>query len=370
MKNSIILKLIVIILAFFILGYNPNDERVPAEDLNVPSAVGIDLEKINSNLLYKIPMSYYIFQEGKETQKKVAAGEGFSPLQARQNRSLKVGKDLVIGLEKVDIISEETARTGIRSIVDFFFNNTEINDTALMAVCEGNAKDILELNVPGYPTSGDYLEQMINSSKNFNFFEDNYKIIDVFARVDSEGRNIKLPYIKRTKDGLVIDGLAIFKNDKMVKKINVPDAKILNMLSNDAGKGMVTIQKNSDTYTDFYTKVKRKIKCTRENGKYTFDINLNFKGDLVTNQYNKEVQNKLKEKEKLEKELESKIEKQSKEFINKMQNVYKIDCLELGRIAAAKYGRDTGTDWDKVISNSQINVKASVKINNQGRGSY
>lgn len=370
MKNNIVLKVLAVILILVMLGYSPSEERLPVEELEVPSAAGIDIDKINSNLLYKLGISYYIFQEGQQTQKGTSVGEGFSPLQARQNRALKISKNLVIGVEKVDIIGEEAARTGIRDILDLFFNNPDVNDTALMAVCEGKAKDFININVVGYPTSGDYIEQMINSSKSFNFFENNYKIIDVFVRVDSEGRKAKLPYIKRTKDGITIDGLAVFKNDKMVQKINIEDTKILNMLSNDSGKGVITIQKNSERYTDFYTKVKRKVKCLRKNGKYIFDINLDFKGNLVTNQYNKETQNKLEDKEKLEKELKGKIEKQSNEFINKMQKLYKIDCLELGRIAAAKYGRGTGTDWDKVISNSDINVNAKVNIISQGRGSY
>lgn len=370
MKNNIFLKVLLVIIVFVILAYNPSSNKVPAEQISIPSAVGIDIEKINSNLLYKISVSSYIFQELQQSKKSVTVGEGFSPLQSRQLRVLKINKNFEIGLEKVDVISEETARMGINGSIDMFFNIPKVNDTALMAVCEGKARDILDFNTIGYPSSGDYLEQMINSLKAYNFFSDNYKIIDVFTRVDSEGRNITLPYIRITKDGLTVDGLAIFRKDKMIEKVGMEDARILNMLSEGAGKGIITIQKSSDSYADYYSKVNRKVTCTKKNGKYIFDINLKFKGDLTANQYNKDTQNKLKEKEKLEKELENKIDNKSKEFIKKMQKVYKVDCLELGRIAAAKYGRDTGIDWDEVISNSEINVKSSVEIAKQGRGEY
>jgi hypothetical protein len=40
-----------------------------------------------------------------------------------------------------------------------------------------------------------------------------------------------------------------------------------------------------------------------------------------------------------------------------MQNDYKLDCLALGRVAAAKYGRHTGTDWNKAVSEAEIVVK-------------
>lgn len=370
MKKNMIFKMLLVILILAIIFYKPIDNTVPAEDLNIPSAVGFDTEKTGSDIIYRTSISSYIFSEMQNTQKKVTVGYGFSPIQSREDRVLQVNKNYVIGLEKVDVIGEQAARNGIRGILDMLFNIPEVNDTALVAVYEGKARDFLNINVKGYPTSGDYLEQMINSSRKYNFFEDNYKIIDVFVKVDSEGRTVKLPYIKNTKDGIVMDGIALFKKDKMMEKVDIQDARILNMLSGDAGKGVITLQKGSDKYTDYYAKVKRKVKCTRKDGKYIFNIKLDFKGDLITNSYIKSAQNDIKEKEKIEKELKNKIENECNDFVKKSKEVYKIDCFELGRVAAAKYGRDTGTDWDKTISNSEINVKASVKIINQGRGEY
>lgn len=298
-------------------------------------------------------------------------GIDYSTGQTRQKRQLELSKSYITGIEKTNVISEKFSRTGIRPILDTVFNNITDNDTAVVTICDGETKDILELNIPGYPTAGDYIDQMVENSKTYNFFENSYKIIDVLVKCDSEGRNVKLPYIRKTEEGLSIDGLALFKKDKMVEKINMHDTRILNMLSDNAGKGIVTLQKNSDSYTDYYAKVKRKVKCTKKYGKYIFDIKLNFSGDLSTNnEYNSKAQDKFDEKKKLEKEFETKIQKECKEFISKMQKVYKIDCLELGRIAASKYGRDTGTDWDEAVSNSEINVNVSVKIQRQGRGEY
>ena len=53
-----------------------------------------------------------------------------------------------------------------------------------------------------------------------------------------------------------------------------------------------------------------------------------------------------------------------------MKNEYKVDCLQLGWVAAAKYGRDTGVDWDEVVSNSDIKVNVKVNVDKVGRGQY
>ena len=48
--------------------------------------------------------------------------------------------------------------------------------------------------------------------------------------------------------------------------------------------------------------------------------------------------------EKYSDELEKETKRNCDEFINKIQNVYKVDCLEIGRDAAAAFGRNSETD--------------------------
>jgi Ger(x)C family germination protein len=368
MNKVIIFCSILAFSLFAITGRETPSESV--EELSIPAGVGFDIEKAGeSTLLYKIAVSSYVFQEEK-TLSRVTSGTQKTLGQTRQNRQLKVDKKFLIGLEKVDIISEDQAKEGIRNILDILFNNPSANDTALVAVCGGDAKDILEYPIHGYPSSSDYIEGMIKSSRTFNFFTDNYKTIDVFVRLDSEGRNFTLPYIVMTKDGPKIDGVALFKEDKMIGKIGMQEAKILNMLSLGSGKGIIAIQKNSEEYIDYYAKSKRSVKCTRENGEYNFDISLKLKGEVITNELDKKISEDEEERSKLEKEMAEKVEESCKRLLKIMQEDYKVDFLELGRIAAAKFGRDRGIDWNEAVANSKIRVKAEVKFEKQGRGDY
>jgi Ger(x)C family germination protein len=368
MNKAINLCATIIILLFVFVG--GDTQRNPAEDLSIPAGVGFDIEKKGKDeLLYKISVSAYVFQE-KKTMSKVTTGKEISLGQTRQNRQLKLSKKFLIGLEKVDIISENQATNGIRNLLDILFINPSVNDNAMVSVCAGNAKDILEYPMEGYPSSADYIEGMIKNSKNASFFTDNYKIIDVFVRLDSEGRNFTLPYLILAKQGPKIDGIALFKEDKMIGKMGMQEAKILNMLSENSGKGIVAIQNSSKEFIELYGKAKRKVKCVKENDKYRFDISLKLNGELITNELNKKVAEDEKEKEKIEKEMAQKVEEECNKVIKIMKDDFKTDFLELGRVAAAKYGKDTGTDWNDVVANSDIQVKVDVKIGKQGRGDY
>ncbi len=70
------------------------------------------------------------------------------------------------------------------------------------------------------------------------------------------------------------------------------------------------------------------------------------------------------------KKFEQKIYKESYKFINKMQNEYKVDVLNLGSVAAAKYGRNTGVNWDDVVSNSEIELDINMRLIRGARGTF
>lgn len=62
--------------------------------------------------------------------------------------------------------------------------------------------------------------------------------------------------------------------------------------------------------------------------------------------------------------------KKANEAIKNIKCKYKTDVLDLGKIAISKYGRGTGTDWDKVVCDSEIQINVKFKVNTEGRGDY
>ena len=179
-----------------------------------------------------------------------------------------------------------------------------------------------------------------------------------------------MPYIEKTDKGIEITGMALFKKDKMVTKINIDELKIMNMLKENDVKGILTIQKNANEYINYYATSKRKIFCTKEGSKYKFTINIDLKGDIIADTLYKNLQDSPKKDAEFNKKMAEEVKKKCYDFIAKMKNQYKVDCLDLGQVAAAKYGRQTGVDWNSIVCNSQIEVNVKVKIQKTGRGDY
>lgn len=366
-KNIIIKIAIVMIFLWSFIG----TKGQVIEDLAIPISIGYDLEKRNKgDIYYSIPIATYISDPSGEIKSEVIIGRGKNLGETRDNRQLKAEKKFIIGLEKVLIISESYARQGINNIFDILLTTPQVNDKAVMVVCKGKAEDILKYKIEGYSNSAEYIESLILNSKYYNFFTGEYNFINSITRAGAEGRSLVLPYIELKENSPEITGVAIFKDDAMIGKLDLQKAKIVNLLRKESGGGIFTIKKGPKRYINYETKVKRKVKCYKQGEKYKFIIDLNLNGTIASNELYANFNKDPKVQKEFVKDMEDSIKKTCENFINSAKSQYKVDFLGLGKYAAGKYGRHTGVDWNKVVSESDIYVNVKVKINAEGRGEY
>ncbi len=367
-KNKKLLLLIAMILIFIISFMGSKSQ--PVENLEIPVGIGADIEKKGGPIVYKVPVEVYSFKESNKISSYILSGESLSIGSTRGDRQLKSGKRFILGLNKIVIFSEDAARNGLNNFMDLNINNAQGNDSAQCIVCQGKAEDMLKYKVKGYESCSDYMYGMMQNLSQFNFFSTKYGLMDVIVTMDAEGRTVLLPYIG-IKQGLIeTTGLAMFNKDKMVGTLNINEARVINMLKEDDVKGILTIQKSSKKYINLYATAKNKVRCYKENGKYRFVINLNLKGEIVTNQLYENLNLDQRQMKRFENDMEEFVEKNCNSTLHKIIREYKIDVLDLGRVAAAKYGRNTGANWNKIVSNSDIEVNVKVKVDGQGRGKY
>lgn len=360
----IIASFIIIIISFI----GSKGEMI--ENMEIPLGVGNDIEKTDGLIEYRVPLLIYTIDESNKMTGGILAGNGRTIGKTREDRQLRSGKRFILGLNRVFVISEGHAQQGLRNFVDVNLNNPDVNDRAMCVVCHGKAEDVLKYKVQGYPSSPEFIWGMVKNLNQFNFFYNQYTFTDIAVRIDAEGRTLLLPYIEITDDGIKTTGLAVFKKDKMVAKTNIDDTRVINILKENNVKGIITLQENPTQYTDLYVASKRKIKCSRENDRYKFEITLNLKGRIIDNELYESISKDSQAMKKFEDDVKSYVERKSNETINKIKNEYKVDVLDLGRVAAAKYGRGKGIDWNEEISNSEIIVKAKVKVDTEGRSNY
>lgn len=369
MKRYSLLILSVSCIILYLI-FNSSEGNLAIEKVDVCSGLSFDIVTNNPVKEYSVAGSVYIFTKKDEISSGVIEGIGKNIADTRASRQIISAKQYLLGLQKVFIFSEAVATNGIKSIIDIMFSNQQMNDSTWNVVCKDKAIDMLKFKVIDFPSSADHIDGMIESSIEQNFMSSDYKVMDMFVRLDSEGRNLILPYVEIINNRITLSGMSVFKKDKMVATIPIEEAKYMNFLINNKAKGTLTLQKDSSHLISTYGNVNRKVHCKKINGKYKFYIDLEFKGMVVNNTMYNDFMSNPKTVEKYTHELEEKTKQRCYEFIYKMQNKYKVDCLELGRVAAATFGRNPETDWDSIVCNSDIIVNVKVKVNNLGRGQF
>lgn len=360
--------LVIAIISFILYIYCKAGNRyVPIEEIAIPSAIGCDVENIDEETKYGVSLSIYTYPNGSASSI-VFTGKANTVPETRGTRQVQLTGKFLLGLEKVVVISDKAARFGIKNFLEALWVNPTINDNAYFVVSKEKTEDILNFKIEGYNSSGDYIDALIMHLPEFNFYSDNYKMIDVMIRANSEGRSLVLPYIEIKDDKLKVTGMALFKKDKLVKILELKETRTMNMLRESNVQGVVELQKNPKSYLSFYGTSKRTVECKKVGDKFQFDINLKIKGNVASNSMYQNLVENPEVKKIIEKDLKREVEKLSYDFIKKMQNDYEVDCLELGRCAAEKYGRRENIDWDQIVSKSEINVTADVKVAEIGRG--
>lgn len=352
------------------LIFNSGEGIVSIEKRDISSGISFDVDKSGPINEYNVAASAYTFNKTDEISSIILEGIAKNIPDTRSDRQMVSSKEFFLGLQKVFIYSEAVATDGVNASIDILLTNQELNDAAWIVVCKGKALDMLKYKSESFPTSPDHIEGLIEASQQQNFMSANYKIIDMYVRVNSEGRGLVVPYLDILKEKIDLIGMAVFKKDKMVVQIPMEEARYMNFLRENKVKGVLTLQKDSYQYISTYGMVKRKVHCEKINGKYKFNIDLEFKGKVINNTMYTDLMRNTKTLKEYSHKLEEETKKNCYEFINKMQKVYKVDCLELGRDAAATFGRNPQTDWDDVVCNADIIVNVKVKVDNLGRGEF
>lgn len=368
MKNhkGMLLIIVGIVVYIFML---PKDIATPVEQCNILSGIGIDLvRKGEKELEYNTAISSYIFNKQNEVSVQIIKGNAKSFALLRENLETDNNYKYVYGHEKVILIGEEYAKNGIRDSIDKYFNHQDINDLCRVAVCKGLASDIMSRYGNEFTPASEFMDKLMKFNLEDNFFSDDSKLIDVFVRIDGEGRNVVLPYIDIEDGRITITGIAIFNKDRMVKQLDLKDARIINCLRNNESKGQFILEEGEKSYTAITGSVKRKVGCEKDDEKFKFIVNLDFHGDIVTNLIYTDMltnENTIKE---FEEEISKKTEEKLQSYIDK--NKSNSDYLELGVIAAAKFGRRKVDDWGKVIENSDVRVNVKIHVDKIGQGLY
>ena len=268
------------------------------------------------------------------------------------------------------VFGDALAATGLNKVSDALARGALNPHTVNYSVAEGRGENILRVPIKDFPSMGDYLRLLIRSSNKRTFIP--ATTLHQFEVDQNPGKNPVLPLLTIKDERVMFAGAAIFNKDKMIGKADLNETQYLLMLRGVESTGnlpfVLNIEGQMSDMGSINVSNKRKVKVERDGDSFTFTINISLAGHLA--EHSSEVL--FTENEELRTEIENRIAADVTEgcnkFIKKMQEQYKVDCIDISKYALAKWRKDLRDKVDTASFIENANIKVNVKVKLQTIG--
>lgn len=288
---------------------------------------------------------------------------------ARDKRVYNTPEIYFPSLNQVLLTGEDLARTGLMRYFNSLIRAPNIAVTMNLAVVEGRGEEILRTPSIDYPTIGVQLRAMLRNSERKGFVPSttlHHFVVNLVA-----GKNPVVPMIAKVGDQINFTGLAIFKKDLMIAKLDPQDTRSLVLLRGIKCTGSLPFFFGMDGQNQERGVVRvrnsRQVKVTRDGDKYTFVIKIKLNGILVEHVPSSPVitEEKLGEIENI---VAGDIQQDCTNLIRLMQQEHKVDCIDIQKYALAKWRNQLEPTIDEgdFIQKADIRCQVECNIRNTG----
>ncbi|MEN6325167.1 MAG: Ger(x)C family spore germination protein [Syntrophomonas sp.] len=277
------------------------------------------------------------------------------------------------GVAAVIVFGEDLARGGLSNMVEALFRGAQIPKTENFAVAEGRGEDILRAPIKDYSNIGEYLKGVLKQSEKRGFIPST-TMYQFGVNRTSPGKNPIMPLLTLRNEKVEVSGTAIFKKDNMIGKANLDETRSLTMLRGIKASGNIPYIIKQDGQivdkgsVDVSSCGGRKVKVNRNGDQFSFLITICLEGNLVEHQFNNNFTQNPDLRKMIENQIASDVKSDCTKFIEKMQQEYKVDCIDISKYILAKWRKEfkNQVDQEGFIENVEIKVKVKMKLKNVG----
>jgi spore germination protein len=345
------------------------------EELGLITAVGYD--QVEDKLMGSIV--YYEFDPLHPNNTKMVTSLANTSKGIRLKENLSSIRKLVSGQLRVAIYGRELAEEGIISVIDTLSRDAEVGTMSYLAVSNIPAHDLLSLSQQSsdITNAGTYLYNLIGQNVEADSLI-SPTLHEFMQCYYSEGRDPVLPLLNFTEDTIVIDGMALFKDDQVIGEIDTKSAFYLKLLLGHFEAGSVEIElpkeqvekhimsKNNKTEDEIYVSLdqlrsKTHIKLLgKERPSFKINAKVVTRMQEITVDYDLGNPEALK---KLEEAISLEMEKKLKEVIIQSRDLG-ADPVGFGNIYRAEVGYKAFSKkkWRDLYKQADYDIKLDVEI--------
>ncbi|MCT8975066.1 Ger(x)C family spore germination protein [Clostridium sp. CX1] len=285
------------------------------------------------------------------------------------------GKTIEGGKIQQIFFSEGMAMKGINNFLEVFLRSPENPLLANVIVVEGSPYELMKLseNFKNKPRPTFYVNGLLESARKNSYVPEtrvsHFTILTCSKTIDPT-----TPLLRYSSEQIQVAGAALFSGDKMVGKIDIKDAALLNGLIgvkediNYVYQGPYSYKEQEDIKSGAAIVMKnknRKIQVTTEGDKTIINIKLDFKGYL--NEYSGELDlTNPEDKKKLEDAVGQFLKKDYVKLLKYLSQVGS-DPVGFGEILRTKENKYwKSIKWKDLYKYAYFNVEAKINFDFYG----
>lgn len=266
------------------------------------------------------------------------------------------------------VFSEKLARQGIGEIINTLSTNIEIRPNTYVLISSKDAIDVLEnVSNSGENFSSRFYEYIINSA-DYTGYSMPVTFYDISTQINNSSGDAKAIYTTINDNNIQNNGIAIFKDDKMVAHTSALNSIAHLLLTNELKEAYLTIPSplnknaNIDLEIGIMKNALKNIELLNHTPFISYDIYIyaniaaSGKNYDYTSSENIEI---------VEKETQKYLENLLTEYLYLLSKEYNSDVLNFESIYSIKCltNQDFAkTNFDKVYKDSFFDVNVSVDI--------
>jgi spore germination protein len=359
-------------LCFALLLTGCKDKRI-LEELGFTNTTSYDLVETDNGKMLLIANSIPKADPDAKTSREVLHTISKTSKEARIQLSAQTNRIVVSGQLRSILFGMDLAKDGVWEHMDTLVRDPSIGSRVRIIVAQGRAFDILKSDYPQHPPTGTYISKMLekeakaNVTPEVNLYHFTRDFLD-------DGIDPVAPIIKHGEEHAVLDGIALFKDDKYVARIEPKKTLIFAFLRDKFKQGEISMDLSEGGKREvmLFSSVisQRKIKVKRPKDALSnieVDIQLDVQGSVLEYIGNLDI-SKYNDQHQLERKMEQYVNKESELLIKKMQE-NGCDSIGIGQYVriGMKYKDWKQLDWRNEFPNIKVKVTSQIKIKDFGK---
>jgi len=285
-------------------------------------------------------------------------------------------RKIVKGQLRQVLFDESLAKGGTKKHIDYLMRDPSVGSRIHVLVTEGDMQEMLaKLYLHKRSTAGEYIDNLIRTEARVQAIPDTNLYSFVRDYYDDGIEPVAAIIKENGDDNLTICGIALFRKDRLVARIQPEDKTLLMLLRKNLQAGELYLdmsegEEHGEQATLSYIASSRKVRVEYDAGEDEqppkVTIRITMKGSLLEYVGERRFENARDQRE-LEQAMGDMIQRRCEPIIRIMQQ-HKADCIGIGQYARQQmsYEEWTRRDWNERFAEADIRVQVKVHIKNYG----